>query len=84
MPSSRSSLRGRSRLPVPGGWCEDDSEYAGAVAYHTLTAEGLPQVKISVANAKQANWAWTMAASHDLMEMLANPMLKSHGIRRSR
>jgi hypothetical protein len=64
--------------PAPGSWwlvVEDNSEFAGAVAYHTLTSEGLPRVKISVANAKQANWEWTMAASHDLMERLANPML---------
>ncbi len=64
--------------PAHGSWwlvVQDESEYAGAVAYHTLTAEGLPQVKISVVNAKQANWEWTMAASHDLLEMLANPML---------
>ena len=64
--------------PAPGSWwlvVEDNSEYPGAVAYHTLTSEGLPQVKIAVGNAKQAGWEWTMAASHDLMEMLANPML---------
>ena len=54
---------------------EDESEYPHVVAYHTLTAEGLPQVKIAVVNAKQTGWEWTMAASHDLMEMLANPML---------
>jgi hypothetical protein len=64
--------------PAPGSWwlvIDDDSEYPGGLAYHTLTAEGLPQVKISVRNAMQGNVAWTMAASHDLMEMLANPML---------
>jgi hypothetical protein len=64
--------------PEHGSWwlvIEDESEYPHVVAYHTLTAEGLPQVKISVVNAKQTGWDWTMAASHDLMEMLANPML---------
>lgn len=64
--------------PGPGSWwlvMEDSSDYPGVVAYHTLTSEGLPQVKISVANAKQAGWAWTMAASHDLLEMLVNPRL---------
>ncbi len=37
--------------PSPGSWwlvVEDDSEYPGVLAYHTLTAEGLPHVKISV------------------------------------
>ena len=64
--------------PPPGSWwlvVQDESDYGGAVAYHTLTSEGLPQVKIAAVNAKQAGWEWTMAASHDLMEMLANPML---------
>jgi hypothetical protein len=54
---------------------EDGSDYPNVVCYHTLTSEGLPQVKVSVINAKRANWPWTMAASHDLLEMLANPSL---------
>jgi hypothetical protein len=52
---------------------QDESEYPGAIAYHSLTPEGLPLVKVSVANAQQSNVPWTTAASHDLMEMLANP-----------
>jgi hypothetical protein len=73
--------------PTAGSWwfvIEDDSESAGAIAYSTLTAEGLPQVKISVANASGANWEWTMAASHDLMEDAGESDAQSHGIRRSR
>jgi hypothetical protein len=64
--------------PEPESWwvvVEDESDYPEAIAYHTLTSEGLPQVKISVANAQQFGWPWTMAASHDLLEMLANPQL---------
>jgi hypothetical protein len=60
-----------------GSWrlvVEDNSSF-GSVAYHTLTEEGLPEVRVSIRNAKQAQWPWTMAASHDLMEMLANPRL---------
>jgi hypothetical protein len=62
----------------PGSWrlvIEDDSRYPGAVCYHTLTDEGLPEVRVAVRDAKQARWEWTMAASHDLLEMLANPRL---------
>jgi len=54
---------------------EDDSSYPGAVCYHTLTDEGLPEVRVAIRDAKQAGWEWTMAASHDLLEMLANPRL---------
>lgn len=64
--------------PAPGSWwlvIEDEPEYPSVVAYHTLTSEGLPQVKISVVKAKQSNWEWTMAASNELLEMLANPWL---------
>jgi hypothetical protein len=62
--------------PEEGSWwllIQDESEYPGAIAYHSLTAEGLPLVKVSVANAQQYGMMWTTAASHDLMEMLANP-----------
>jgi hypothetical protein len=60
----------------PGSWrlvVEDSSQYPGVVAYHTLTEEGLPEVRVAVRNAKQAQLEWTMAASHDLLEMMANP-----------
>jgi hypothetical protein len=70
------TLVAKDREPEPGSWwlvIQDESEYPSIVAYHTLTAEGLPQVKISVVNAKQAFFEWTWAASHDLLEMLANP-----------
>ncbi len=62
----------------PGSWrlvVEDNSRYHGAVCYHTLTDEGLPEVRVAVRAAKQSEWGWTMAASHDLLEMLANPRL---------
>jgi hypothetical protein len=62
----------------PGSWrlvIEDKSRYPGWVCYHTLTDEGLPEVRVAVRDAKQAGWEWTMSASHDLLEMLANPRL---------
>jgi hypothetical protein len=61
-----------------GSWrlvVEDNSRFPGVVSYHTLTQEGLPEVRVAVREAKGAGWPWTMAASHDLMEMLANPRL---------
>jgi hypothetical protein len=62
--------------PEEGSWwlqILDEAEYPGVIAYHSLTPEGLPLVKVSVANAQQYDVPWTTAASHDLMEMLANP-----------
>ncbi len=68
----------KGSAPAPSSWwlvIQDESEYPSVLAYHTLTAEGLKQVRLSVLNAKQAQVEWTMAASHDLLEMLANPTL---------
>jgi len=68
----------RGALATPGSWrlvVEDNSRYPSVVSYHTLTEEGLPEVRVAVREAKENHWAWTMAASHDLMEMLVNPRL---------
>ncbi len=68
----------RDNKPQAGSWwlaLSDKSDYEGAVAYHSITSEGLPYVKISAASARQQNRSWSMAASHDLLEMLANPKL---------
>jgi hypothetical protein len=62
----------------PGSWrlvIEDDSRHADFISYHTLSDEGLPEVHVAVRAAKQARLEWTMTASHDLLEMLANPRL---------
>jgi hypothetical protein len=59
----------------PGSWrlvVEDDSDF-GAMGYHTLTQEGLPEVRVAVRNAKRNQLEWTIAASHALLEMLVNP-----------
>jgi Domain of unknown function (DUF4062) len=62
----------------PGSWrliVEDNSRQPGFVCYHTLTEEGLPEVHVGVRDAMKVQWEWTMGASHDLLEMLANPRL---------
>jgi hypothetical protein len=62
----------------PGSWrlvIEDDSRHTEFISYHTLSDEGLPEVHVAVRAAKQAGLEWTMTASHDLLEMLANPRL---------
>jgi hypothetical protein len=62
----------------PGSWrlvVEDNSRYPGFTSYHTLTEEALPEVRVAVCDTRQAQREWTMAASHELLEMLANPRL---------
>lgn len=70
------TLVARGAEPEAGSWwllIQDESEFPSVIAFHTLTPEGLPLVKVAVVTAQQSGFWWSMAASHDLMEMLANP-----------
>lgn len=62
---------------VPGGswWLVilDDSDQAGALGYHDLTSDGLPLGKVFAASDLKAGTSWTVTASHELLEMLADP-----------
>jgi hypothetical protein len=51
----------------------DDSDQAGALGYHDLTPAALPMGKIFAASDLKAGTLWTVTASHELLEMLADP-----------
>jgi len=60
----------------PGTWwlvILDDSDQAGALGYHDLTPDGLPIGKIFAASDLKAGMSWSVTASHELLEMLADP-----------
>ena len=62
--------------PVSGSWwlvILDDSDQAGALGYHDLTPDGLPIGKVFAASDLKAGTSWTVTASHELLEMLADP-----------
>jgi hypothetical protein len=62
--------------PAAGAWwltVLDDSDQAGALGYHETTNEGLPLGKVFAKTAAQDGVAWTATASHELLEMLADP-----------
>jgi hypothetical protein len=62
--------------PANGSWwlvLLDDSDQANALGYHDLTTEGLPIGKVFVASDLKAGTAWTVTASHELLEMLGDP-----------
>jgi hypothetical protein len=62
--------------PPAGSWwlvILDDSDQAGALGYHDLTSDGLPIGKIFAASDLKANMSWSVTASHELLEMLADP-----------
>lgn len=66
--------------PDPGQWqlaILDNSDQAGALGYHETTIHGDP---IGFAFAKSAiedGESWTVTASHELLEMLADPEINS-------
>lgn len=63
---------------VPGHWALaflDDSDRADALAIHDLTPDGLPLAKVFVRTALEAGQPVSVAASHELVEMLVDPGL---------
>ncbi|WP_222932722.1 hypothetical protein [Nocardia yunnanensis] len=65
-----------AQQPEPGSWwlvVSDDSDQAGALGYHDLTPEGLPLGKVFARSDRDAGLQWTVTASHELLEMLADP-----------
>lgn len=62
--------------PSSGSWwlvILDTSDQAGALGYHDLTNEGLPLGKVFAGSDLQLGYQWTVTASHELLEMLADP-----------
>jgi len=66
----------RGQRPAPKSWwlaILDNSDQAGALGYHDLTDEGLPLGKVFAASDITYGFEWTVTASHELLEMLADP-----------
>jgi hypothetical protein len=62
--------------PSPGLWwliILDNSDIAGVLGYHDATPEGLPLAKVFAETADGYGRPWTVTASHELLEMLADP-----------
>ena len=72
------TLVSKNSAPPPASWqvvIRDESAY-DAPSWHWLTSEGLPLAEVFVKKARELNLPWTLAASHELLEMLANPVTK--------
>jgi len=68
----------RDGKPRAGSWwlsVLDDADAAGALGYHDLTSEGLPLGKIFAGTDLKYGSSWTVTASHELLEMLADPTI---------
>lgn len=55
----------------------DDADQAGALGYHDLTAAGLPLGKVFARTTQQDGGLVSVTASHELLEMLADPWIDS-------
>src|SRR3989475_11426147 len=68
----------RSKGFVKGAWAMvflDDADQPGALAYHDLTPEGLPQSKVFVKTTIENHDLVSVSASHELVEMLVDPAI---------
>jgi hypothetical protein len=53
----------------------DDADQPGALAYHDLTPDGLPQSKVFVKTTIENHDLVSVSASHELVEMLVDPAI---------
>jgi hypothetical protein len=68
----------KDQTPSAGTWWLvflDDSDQAGALAYHDLTDEGLPISKVFVKTLLADNASVSVGATHELCEMAVDPWL---------
>ena len=62
--------------PAAGTWwlsILDNTDRAGVLGHHDLTPDGLPVGKSFAGTDKHYGHSWTVTASHELLEMLADP-----------
>lgn len=69
------SSANKGSIPATAWWVIilDTSDVGGALGYHDLTPQGLPMAKVFAKTAIDNNQSWTITASHELLEQLANP-----------
>jgi len=63
---------------LKGAWAMvflDDADSPGALAYHDLTPDGLPESKVFVKTTLQNKELVSVSASHELVEMLVDPAI---------
>ncbi len=70
----------RGQAPAAGTWWVvflDDSDQAGALAYHDLTNDGLPISKVFVKTIQSDKASLSVGATHEICEMAVDPWLNS-------
>lgn len=77
-PTCRMTFFGKGQKPpAEMAWLAllDNSDQAGALGYHDLTPDGMPLGKVFAATDQQYNETVSVTASHELLEMLADPYI---------
>src|SRR5690349_8486600 len=88
VPTAKFSFMPKGQKPPSGSWWVvflDDSDQAGALAYHDLTNEGLPISKVFVKTLLADHASISVGATHEICEMAVDPWLNSayqdrHGV----
>ncbi len=66
----------KGAAPAPNAWwlaILDNSDVADALGYHDVTDQGQPLGKVFAGSDQENGLKWTVTASHELLEMLADP-----------
>jgi len=66
----------KGRTPPQGRWwltVVDTPDHAAMLGFHDLTPDGLPLGKVFAGTDRTLESQWTVTASHELLEMLADP-----------
>jgi hypothetical protein len=75
---SGANLRWAGKIPLPNTWelaFLNDSDQAGALGYHDFDPKALPVAKVFAATDKQYGLSPSVTASHEILEMLADPYI---------
>jgi hypothetical protein len=76
--TAKLSFISKNQTPPSDQWwllLLDDTTQAGALGFHDLTSNGLPQGKVFAGTDLQFGDQWTVTASHELLEMLGDPSI---------
>jgi hypothetical protein len=68
----------KGQTPAKGTWQAvilDTSDQADALGYHDLTSDSLPLAKIFAKTTMDDGGLWSVTASHEVLEMLADPWI---------
>jgi hypothetical protein len=67
-------------VPPIGSWLLsilDDSDQAGALGYHEVTSDNTPLLKVFAKTDQENGLSWTVTASHEVLEAIADPWVSS-------